>query len=52
MTYCPIPSERCVKYKIFLKTFVYLKSTARATQNRLACHFGHTCHRFASAAIV
>ena len=22
MTYCPIPSERCVKYKIFLKKSV------------------------------
>jgi len=29
----------------------YLKSTARATQNRLACHFGHECHMFASASL-
>src|SRR6218665_2856766 len=26
-------------------------SMARATQNRLARHFGHACHRFASSAI-
>ena len=51
MTYCPIPSKRCVKYKI-LKKWFYLKSTARATQNRLACHFGHACHRFASAVVL
>jgi len=25
---------------------------ARATENRLACHFGHACHRFANAAVV
>src|SRR6218665_1744861 len=49
MTYCPIPSERSVKYIIFKKNLFYLKSTARATQNRLACHFGPACHRFASA---
>src|SRR6218665_3936431 len=51
MTYCPIPSERSVKYIIFKKNLFYLKSTARATQNRLACHFGYACHRFASAAL-
>src|SRR6218665_1964302 len=48
MTYCLIPSERCVEIKYFNKNFFYLKSTARATQNRLACH---ACHRFASAGL-
>jgi len=24
---------------------------ARATENRLACNFGHACHRLASAAV-
>src|SRR6218665_1338095 len=51
MTYCLIPSERCVEIKYFNKNLFYLNSTARAKQNRLACHFGHACHRFASAGI-
>src|SRR6218665_2904081 len=51
MTYCPIPNERCVEIKYFNRNLFYLKSTARATQNRLACHLVHACHRFASAAI-
>src|SRR6218665_302536 len=50
--YFPIPSERCVKYKIFVKNLFYLNSTARATQNRIACHFGHACHRFAMCSTV
>ena len=45
MTFCPIPSE------YFNTDLFYLKSTARATQNRLACRFGHACHRFTSAAL-
>jgi len=52
MTYCPIPSERCVEIKYFNKKLFYLKSTARATQNSRACHLGHACHRFASAGLV
>ena len=37
-----------ILFKINTNLF-YLKSMACATQNRLACHFGHACHRFASA---
>jgi len=37
-------------FKINTNLF-YPKSMARATPNRLACHFGHACHRFASAAL-
>src|SRR6218665_209791 len=49
MTYSPIPSEQCVEIKYLNRNFCYLKSTARATQNRLACHLWHACHRLASA---
>jgi len=28
-----------------------LKIMARATQNPIACHFRHACHRFASAVV-
>src|SRR6218665_3770571 len=52
MTYCPIPSEWCVEIKYFKKNLFYLKSTARATQNRLVCHLGHACHRFASTGVM
>jgi len=54
MKYCLIPierNERCVEIKYFNKNLFYLKSMARATQNRLACHLGHACHRFASAVL-
>src|SRR6218665_3681700 len=51
MTYCPIPSERCVEIKYFNKNLFYLKSMVRAMQNRLACHLGHACHKFASAVV-
>src|SRR6218665_1247903 len=66
MTYCPIPRERCVKYfhaevlncdvsdfilLTLIQNLLDLKIMARATQNPLACHFGHACHRFANAGL-
>src|SRR6218665_3252932 len=58
--YCSIRSKWCLKiftlnhdesrFQWFHNTKInpdlfYLKLIARATHNRLVCHFGHACHR-------